>query len=613
MNTIQDLVNYLPRFGNHPALQGKEGREVITVTFQELFERVTAISRGLMELGLQKGDRIALFSSNRPEWLQISLGINNAGFVDVPRGENSTAEELNYILRHSRARILIVENSQLLDKIDASSLENVDRVFSIRPIDEVDGWQSLICGKTSNSSTGKAEKAEKAEKNGDFPKLEEDCMASIIYTSGTTSLPKGVVLSHGNLMSNVSAVLRRITLTTEDKLLSILPAWHAFERIAKYIALASGANTFYTNSMNLRKDLAEQQPTAMVSVPRIWEMVYNGVAKKIRESKTIQRKIVIWGLRGAVDFCRRRKFDPLRLVQMPLYWFMDRNVFSKIREGFGGKLRLVVSGGSSLPAYIDDFFRAIGMELIEGYGLTETSPVISARVPGKPSLYTVGPVLEGIEARIMDKETGREADPGETGVLLVKGPGVMKGYYRNFSETKRVLYNDGWFNTGDLACFDKTGNLRIMGREKDVIVLLNGENVNPIPFEIALSQSEFINSAVVVGQDWKQLGALILPDMEALLHFCRGVGMDVDGRKLYSTFDSVEVQELFRDEINRLVNNVSWCKVYEKIKKFSLITEPFEVGRELTPTLKPKRAVIEHIHHLNIEHLRKAINGPEEK
>jgi len=434
--------------------------------------------------------------------------------------------------------------------------------------------------------------------------VNENTTASLIYTSGTTALPKGVELTHGNFCSNIRALVDILPFKSDDKVLSILPAWHVLERMAKYIGLSVGAETFYSSFRTLRKDLVEQQPTIMASVPRIWETIYEGIMKKVRERNRLQRTIVTLSLKAAADYSKHKfVLNPLKILEYPLYRFADSAVFKKLRDRLGGRLRFAISGGSSLPRHIDDFFAAAGVNILEGYGLTETSPVIAIRVPGGSSSHTVGPVLEAVEARIVDQESGKLLGPFEKGVLHVRGPNVMKGYYRNFSETSKVLHHDGWFNTGDIGYLTRDGHLVITGREKDIIVLSNGENINPVPLEDALKESEYITEAICIGQEWKHLGALIVPDFDSLKEFCGKKGILFKEDRMDDVFGAPPVRELFTREIDRLVNSQSWVKPFEKINSFRMAYQPFVVGQELTPTLKPKRGVIEKLYKSIIESL----------
>jgi len=594
MQTLQDLVASLEGRGCATAISWKEDSKLHKLSFKELYHQIIHYSKGFLQLGLGPGDRIAIFSRNIPEWIGITLGIDNAGLIDVPRGETSTLEEINYIIEHSQAKVAIVEDDTLLDRVKERKHPNLEGILSIR---EINGVTNIL----------KIEEKGKNSKKS-LPDLTKNDTASIIYTSGTTGTPKGVELTHGNFVSNINAVLKRVPIFDNDKLISILPAWHAFERMAKYVALAAGAETFYTTSQSILQDLAEQKPTFMASVPRIWELIYNKIMEKVKEESAPKRRLFHIALKASIDYKKKEGFNLLRLIEALSYNYLDKKVFSELRAKLGGRFKYAVSGGSALPRRIDDFFNAAGIEVLEGYGLTETAPVLSVRIPGKKSLGSVGPLLEGVKAKIIDPETGNKLPIGKEGVIYVNGPNVMKGYYKNFEETRKVL-KDGWLDTGDLGHFDKKGNLAISGRIKDIIVLLNGENVNPIPIEEELIQSDFIAAAVVTGQNWKNLGALIVPNFEHLKQYYKEKGIPVseDNSEPFD-FNHPRIKDIYKSEINRLVNKSARFKHYERIQEFRLVSEPFSIGKELTPTLKPIRKKIEELYESKISNMKETMH-----
>lgn len=587
--TVRDLLKHLPNFKGDACLSDKKRQADQAISFQSVYTKALNIGKGLHNIGLRPGDRVAIFAKNIPEWLIISLAINNAGFIDVPRGENSSPSELNYIVEHSQARVVIVENESFYKIISQKEHHNLKECFSIKP---VKGLRSL----------GQLEKFG-ADSAVTLPQIKPDDLCSIIYTSGTTAVPKGVELTHCNFMSNLNAVSLRLDVYSDDKFISILPAWHVLERIAKYVALANGCETFYSTVKSLKHDLVDQKPSVMVSVPRVWENIHNRLMRKIRKSHFFTRNLVSLGINTSIKAVQKKWYSPLKWLEFPLY-IMTRNlVFDKLRESLGGNLKFAVSGGSSLPAYVDDFFRAAEIELIEGYGLTETSPVLSARHFGAKSYHTVGPLIDNVEAKIIDPETGEEMTPGKQGVLFVKGPNIMKGYYRNFSETSKVLHHNGWLNTGDLAYFDKKENLVITGREKDIIVLSGGENINPVPLETRLRKSDYIATAAVVGQEWKRIGVLIDPDIKNLEQYCLENKITFLADDLSASFNNPKIRDLYSKEINKFVNKLSDCQPFQRIQAFRILQYPLRIGYEITPTLKLKRNNIDKSCRVHIESL----------
>lgn len=595
LRTLQDLVKSFKNRGNSPFISWKEDGKVKRLSYAEAFETINAYSRGFLEIGLKHQDKLAVFSANVPLWPILTLAMNNAGLIDVPRGHDSEADEINYILEHSKAKIAIVENRVILERLKKYKHKNLELVLSLENIPGIKHVSQI-------EQVGRHSKKE-------LPSVERNHTASIIYTSGSTGIPKGVELVHSNFISNAVAALLRIKIKPEDKFISILPAWHAFERVVKYAAMVGGAETFYTSQKTLLEDMLSENPSIMASVPRIWERVYNGVMKKVKEQNGIKRAMFNLMLKTSIESHKKKHpAHPMKIAGRFTTKMLDKIVFSELRAKLGKKFRLGVSGGSKLPDYIDDFFNVAKIDLIEGYGLTETSPVIAVRVIGSKALYTVGPAIDGVKIRITDSETGKEMEQGKEGIIYVKGPNVMKGYYRNYEETRKILDRDGWLDTGDIGYLDKHGNLVISGREKDIVVLSNGENVNPVPLETALSRSEYIASVMVTGHDWKFLGALIVPNTDTLMHFCKKNNIRWNERNFQDALNDPGVLDLYRKEIKKYVNNKSGFKNIELIHEFRFLTEPFEVGKELTATLKIKRNKVAEIYKQHIDSMRRSIH-----
>ena len=596
IRTVQDLVKTFKNYGNSPFVCWKENGSTKNLSYGRAYELINSYSRGFLEIGLNPKDRIAIFSSNIPMWSVLTLAINNACLIDVPRGHDSDAEEINYILEHSKAKIAIVENEAVLEKLLKHKHSGLELILSIE-------------------KTSKARHISQIEKVGEkskkeLPKAERDFTASIIYTSGSTGIPKGVELTHNNFMSNAVSALHRIKIVREDKFISILPAWHAFERIVKYAAMVGGAETFYTTQKTLLEDFVSENPSVMASVPRIWERVYNGVMKRVKEQSGIKRSIFNLMLKTSIDSHKKKHpAHPAKIFGKLTTGMLDKMVFSELRAKLGKRFRLGVSGGSKLPDYIDDFFNVAKIELIEGYGLTETSPVIAVRIIGSKALYTVGPSIDGVQIRIIDAETGKEKPHGEDGIIYVKGPNVMKGYYRSFEETRKILAGDGWLDTGDIGHLDKHQNLVISGREKDIVVLSNGENVNPVPLETVISRSDYVSSVMVTGHDWKSLGALIVPNLETLKLFCEANNIHWQEKYIDRVLENPLVRELYRKEIIRFVNKKAGFKDHELVREFRFLSQPFEIGRELTATLKIKRMKVGELYKQHLESMKKSIHN----
>jgi long-chain acyl-CoA synthetase len=442
--------------------------------------------------------------------------------------------------------------------------------------------------------------------------VKEDDLATIIYTSGTTADPKGVMLIHSNFVHNIRVMPPVQEINEDDRFLSVLPSWHIFERTAEYLSLTVGASTAYSKPFKqvLLPDLVAEQPTIMTSVPRIWESVYQGAVAKAKKGSSIQKKVFDWAFKMGAKYKEAEKivnntlplFDRLEFSPeekkeasktMALlgwqYKLADRLVYKKIRAVAGGKLRFAISGGGALPDNVDKFFDVAGIFVCEGYGLTETSPVLSARNPNARIMSTVGTIMPEAEIKIVDKNNlDKELPHGETGSVLTKGPMVMKGYYKNEEKTKEVI-KDGWFNTGDLGRKTKNGKyLQLVGRSKDTIVLRGGENVEPQPLEEKLLESELINMAVVVGQDKPRLGVLIVPNFESLKSFWEKEKAKIENLSDY--INEPKIISLFQQEVRRLISRENGFNPYETVMGLALCAREFSVETgELTETLKVKR------------------------
>jgi long-chain acyl-CoA synthetase len=610
MNTLKDLVDSLEQKGRKTAISFREGDIKKNISFQELHARVQEYAQSFLSLDLKKGDRVALFAGNHPQWLPISLAINYAGLIDVPRGEDATAEELDYIIKHSGAEVIIVENQKTFEKVKATNPGK--RFLSIDPVKDIPDIDAL--SKHIRPKKG-------------LPTIEPDDIASIIYTSGTTGNSKGVMLTHQNYVSDVEGSIRRLSVTPDDKILSILPPWHVFERHVKYVGLIAGTQTHYTNVKLFLQDMEREQPTLFASVPRIWETIYQHAMKKVNELPTLQRLLVNFALKASEDYCTLSDYDPKKILEFIPHLIADKTIYDKLRKKTGGRLKLAISGGAALPKYLDHFFSNARIPLFEGYGMTETSPVMAIRRTDRKSFGTVGPILDNLEAKIVDPATGevlaecRYTDPADPkmpvvinhtdkkpaeGVLHIKGPIIMKGYYDNPEATAQVL-KDGYMNTGDRAYFDTQANLHITGREKDIIVLLSGENVNPNKIEMALGESDFIQYVVIVGQDWKQLGVLLGPNFGALERYCKENSIQYSGNKQELVM-LPQIQALYGQEVKRLVNTNPSFNQSSRLQEFRIMPNEFIIGRELTQTMKLKKREIEKMYAPEVKAMGETIN-----
>jgi long-chain acyl-CoA synthetase len=604
-----------------PAVKTRRGNSFEPLSYGELFDRVREVGTGLLSLGIMKGDKVGLISDNREEWIVCDLACVCTGIPDVPRGSNITEQEIEYILGHSDAVAAFVENERELEKV----MPILPRLPGIRFLIVMDpgftGDPPEKVYRLADVAAGGKKELEKGDDRFDaaLEGIASTDLATVIYTSGTTGEPKGVMLSHGNLMQNIETIPKLLGLSEHDRFLSILPPWHVFERMVEYVTLASGASTAYTNIRTFAEDMALEKPTFIGSVPRIWDGIYGKVMAKMEKEPEKKRKIFLLlvaisrkyvmaqKVLSGTDTVYVRPSPAARILNTlnalatvillwPLYAFA-RKKFAPVRARTGGALRAAVSGGGALPRHVDEFFAAVGIRLLEGYGLTETSPVLALRTSDRHVLGTVGPPLPGTEIRIVDGE-GRDVSPGEKGRVMCRGAQVMQGYCKNPEETARVIDSDGWFDTGDLGRMTIRGELSLTGRAKETIVLLGGENVEPSPIEEALKESALIAQVMVVGQDRKTLGALVVPDFGALRE--KGGLGDLDPSALC---EDGTAQALVKDEIQRLVSAGRGFKDFERIGRVQLLPREFAVGKELTLTMKMRRDVITELYADRIEAL----------
>jgi long-chain acyl-CoA synthetase len=442
--------------------------------------------------------------------------------------------------------------------------------------------------------------------------VQPDDVYTIIYTSGTTGLPKGVQGTHRNEVHQMRTIPPHVGIRFgKDSFLSILPVWHIFERMAEYVAIAAGATLIYTSIRDLKVDMREQKPTYMASAPRLWEQVYLGIYNNVQAGSAVKKALfkaayalshfkgkAVRFLQGNelkltppnpfVSFFRGLYYVLLLPISYPFFKLLDTIVLSKIRAATGGQLRGSISGGGALPRHVDEFFNNIGVNVYEGYGMTESAPVIAARTPQKLVIGSVGPLLPEVEVEIRDFDNN-PLPRGQKGVIWTKGPHVMKGYYKMPEQTAKTVV-DGWLNTGDMGIISFNDTLSIVGRAKETIVLLGGENVEPVPIENKLLQSEYIGQVMVVGQDKKSLGALIYPDMEKLAQY---MGVDDPNTLKVENLEKDEtVQDLFINEIKGLVSADTGFKAFEKVTNFRFLPKAMEVDDELTNLGKMKRHVI---------------------
>lgn len=567
MTLTSMLAHAVEHYGDKPALAHKpKGGTYQDISYTALGESVAAFRNGLRSLGVEKGERVAILSENRPEWAIADFGILSAGAITVPMFSTLTAPQVGYILKDSGAKVICVSTEKQLEKVG-----DIPTLAQIILFDSTEG--ELPPGVVSFQAVCDAAGRHREQES---PPIDKDDIATIIYTSGTTGEPKGVMLTHANFISNVAACKSLVDVGPEDVLLSFLPLSHVFERLGgHYVPLFSGAKIAYAESvLTVAANMQDIAPTLMLSVPRLYETMHERILRAVRAGSSLKQKIFHWGV-GVGSACSaaiQQGKEPSALLQLKSR-IADKLVFAKLKAATGGRLRFFISGGAALPQSIAEFFHAAGILILEGYGLTETSPVISMNHPAKWKFGTVGTPVPGVEVRI-----------AEDGEILTRGPHVMKGYFNNPDATAEVIDADGWFHTGDIGVIDADGFVKITDRKKNIIVLSNGKNVAPQPIESELVRSPFINQVLVLGSEQKNLAALIVPNFDALEEWGGENGVEMDN------LQKREVQQLFQSELRERLADFA---DFEQVRRFALLEKDFtQENDEVTPTLKLKRNVI---------------------
>lgn len=587
------------------------------VTYKDLLNYTYDFGAGLLSLGFTRGSHIGLLADNRKEWLQADMGIMAIGAIDVPRGCDATERELKFIFSTTECKVIVVENETQVKKVldfkedlpllslfisfDKVSDETIERAKNA-------GIEVLLFDDVLNQGrTYREQNPDKVETELDAGKSDE--LACLIFTSGTTGEPKGVMLTHNNFLSQLEDLKIRIYLYPGERSLSVLPVWHAFERLCEYVILCQGAAICYSKPVGsvLLADFQKINPQMLPAVPRVFEAVYEGVYRTMRKTGGIVyalfRFFVAVGKlhskihRRLFRQTARFKNDYLILSWIVLFipWILlyplkalgGIIVFKKIRAKLGTSFRGGISGGGALPPQIDEFFWAIGVNLVEGYGLTETAPVVSVRPFRFPVFGTIGRPIKGVEVRIVDDE-GNVLPKCQKGIVQVKGPTVMKGYYKRDDLTAKVIDKDGWFDTGDIGLITLGGEIVLKGRNKDTIVLRGGENVEPLTIEMRLNNSRYIAQSMVIGQDQRFLGAIIVPSEEEIIGYAQEQQLPYED---YSgLLKTQEIRKLIDTEIQTAISAKNGFRLFEKISRFIVLDKPFVVGE----TLSAKQEIMRH-------------------
>jgi len=578
-------------------------------TYRQFYDEARFLAAGLMELGINRGDRVGLIADNRHEWMVTDFAVLSLGAVDVPRGCDITVQELAFILSFTGCRLAFAENQKQVQKILSckAELPELKTLVSYDPVDSQTEAEAAAAGVAVHYFASVIALGQKREivdpgcVEMEMDKGDEEDIATIIFTSGTTGEPKGVMLCHRNFLCQLPSFNLIFEIKPGDIWLSVLAVWHVYEREIEYIIFYNRTGIAYSKPVSsaLMADFLAIKPQWLVSVPRVWEAIMDAITRNVRTKGGFTKKLFDLAVSFSMMYTyfkdltfgllpnfrgRVRALDSVVgffpwLILLPGRGLAQALVFNHIKRGLGGRFKAGMSGGGSLPARVDMFFNAVGIRLQEGYGLTETAPLVCARQYKRPRRGTIGQLLLETEAKIVDNN-GKTLPPGRNGIIYVRGNQVMKGYYKRPDATAAVIDAEGWFNTGDIGMITHDNELRITGRAKDTIVLRGGENVEPVPIEHILRESPYIQHCMVVGQDQKYLAALVVPWQDAIMAFAEENNIPIVDYELL--LQQPEINELISAEIAGKVNLKTGFKPFERVFKFALLTRPFEVGKELS-------------------------------
>lgn len=548
--------------------------------YSEIREQVACFYHGLAKLGLSRGDRVGLLAENRPEWVVTDQAVLFHGAMDVPIFPSQTASQIEYILNDAGVSVIVVSNRFQLAKVqkirkDVKTLKHVIMMSDIDDLPaDVQRFSALL-------ESGRA--AHAAQPNAlreAVVRISPDDLCTIIYTSGTTGNPKGVMLTHGNFVSNVRSSAQILPISESDMFLSFLPLCHVFERMAGYYtAMSCGASTAFAESIEtVAENMLEIKPTIVIAVPRLFERMYNRIARMVEKDAGLKKKIFYSAVSTGRKFLHAQKHGGAGLLLRTQYGLADRLVYSKLKARTGGRIRYFVSGGAALPRELGEFFEAVGLLIIEGYGLTESSPVIAANRLDNHHFGSVGLPIPGVEVKI-----------AEDGEILTRGPHVMKGYYNNKKATEEAIDSEGWLHTGDIGMMDEHGLLYITDRKKHLFVSSGGKNIAPQAIENLFASSEYIDQFVLIGDKRMFLTALIVPDFDALKEYADAHGIPYSEKS--ELVKNAEINNLIEKTIQSAQKDLA---NFEKVRRFTLLDQPFSIENEqMTPSMKLRRKAIE--------------------
>ncbi|MDT8402064.1 MAG: long-chain fatty acid--CoA ligase [Bacteroidales bacterium] len=565
-----DIIDWnIEKYSREVAIAGKTGNEWKTYSTGDYRENSNLVSYGLRAIGLSQGDRVATITGNRPEWCFVDMGLSQAGMVHVPVYPTIGPEEYLYILSHAEVKVIFLSNRSIYKKIEPvlAELKNIKAIYSFDDLEGVKNFGELLELGRKNKEKYKDE----LQRTKDA--ITPDDLLTIIYTSGTTGQPKGVMLSHNNLVSNLLAINDIHHLGFGNRAMSFLPLCHIYERMVNYHFQYKGMSVYYIENMGLITELIKEvKPHVMNTVPRLMEKIYDGIMSKGQALSGIKKQLFFWAVRLGLKFELKGKsvFYKAKLA------IASKIIFSKWREALGGEIEIIVSGGAAIQPRLERIFWAAGLPIIAGYGLTETSPVIAVN-PFKIDeimFGTVGPPIPGVEVKI-----------AEDGEILTRGPHVMMGYYKDEERTREMIDSEGWVHTGDIGTFVDGRWLKITDRKKEIFKTSAGKYIAPQVIENKLKESLFIEQAMVIGENQKFASALISPNFKELHNWC--AEEKINFRDNYELIRNADVVRCLAGEVERLNNSLG---DHEKIKRFRLVEEEWSPDTgELSPTLKLRR------------------------
>ena len=619
---LQTAAAYPDRV-SHKILRARDSE---TKTYRQLLQTIEALTAGFAHHGVSRKDHVGFFVNNRFEWIATDFALMALGAVSVPRGSDTTPAEVQFIFRHSDSRFMILENTgqlaELLEKFDKADWDRCEKLF-LMDEDPAFSPPPVLKGKLhfyqELMETGTAAAAADPDLLSRLSRqIDPADLLTIVYTSGTTGNPKGVMLSHANFLQNVHANTPRLEIDLEAAETSVvmLPSWHVYERAFEYCAASTAMTIVYSSAKRFAADLATEKPEVLITVPRVWESIYQKLIKALGQLPASKRAILFFFIRintaflnsdlylkgGYISLKERsslRKglalvFHTLRRGFLYPGHKMAGKLFKPFKEKVGGRLRVATSGAGALPKYLDELFNTLGITVVNAYGMTECAPGILSRTIGCNTFGTTGVPFDNTEVQVR-REDGSETAVGEKGVIFVRGPQVMEGYYKNPEATEKVLSPEGWLNTGDLAVRSENGEIIVVGRIKDTIVLMGGENVEPELIEEKIKESIYIDHAVVVGQDRKTLSAIVAVNEEELMRLAAELKLSPGEVELEgdNAITHEGILEVLMKEVNSYVSKEHGFKPFEFVTKILAVRNDFSVGKELTQTLKTKRQYIE--------------------